>query len=167
MNFIDIVLGVVLLIGLYQGFKKGLLIEITGLIALVLGVYGAIHFSYLIGEYIEKYISSSSQYTEIVAFAVTFFIILILIAFVGKLLTKVLNLIALGFLNRLLGSLFGMLKMAIILSVVIIFFDKINANFELIDSATTQNTFIYKPIKNLGHSVFDWVLENKTILSQK
>ena len=48
MNYIDIILAIPLVWAVYRGFTKGFIIEIASLIAMVLGVYGAIHFSYFI-----------------------------------------------------------------------------------------------------------------------
>ena len=41
MNYLDIVLGVVLLIGLFRGLMNGLIVEIASIAALLLGIYGA------------------------------------------------------------------------------------------------------------------------------
>ena len=54
MNFIDIVLGVLLLYGLYKGVKNGLFVELASLAALIAGIYGAIHFSYLTADYLAQ-----------------------------------------------------------------------------------------------------------------
>ncbi|MBE0678885.1 MAG: CvpA family protein, partial [Bacteroidales bacterium] len=45
MNWIDLIILAILAFGLIQGFIDGLIIEIAELAALVLGIYGAIHFS--------------------------------------------------------------------------------------------------------------------------
>jgi len=45
MNVLDIILGALLLFGLVRGFMKGLFVEVASLVALIAGVYGAIHFS--------------------------------------------------------------------------------------------------------------------------
>ena len=52
MSFIDIVLGLLLIYGLFKGIKNGLLVEIASIIALIGGLYGAIHFSYITGDYL-------------------------------------------------------------------------------------------------------------------
>lgn len=44
MNWIDFVIIALLAFGLIQGFIDGLIIEIAELAALVLGIWGAIHF---------------------------------------------------------------------------------------------------------------------------
>ena len=53
MSIIDIVLGVLLLFGLIRGLMKGLFVELASLVALVLGVWGAIHFSFYAAEFIQ------------------------------------------------------------------------------------------------------------------
>ena len=54
MTVIDIVLGALLLFGLIRGLTKGLFVEVASLLALIVGVYGAIHFSYFTTEYLES-----------------------------------------------------------------------------------------------------------------
>jgi membrane protein required for colicin V production len=45
MNFIDIILGLLLIFSAFGGFKHGLVAEVAYLAALILGIWGAIHFS--------------------------------------------------------------------------------------------------------------------------
>ena len=59
MNFLDIVLGILLALGLYKGVKNGLFVELASLIAIVAGVYGAIHFSYIASDFISQNIALS------------------------------------------------------------------------------------------------------------
>ena len=52
MNTIDIIIGLILIFGTVKGFLRGLFIEVTTLVGLVLGIYGAIHFSYFLGDFL-------------------------------------------------------------------------------------------------------------------
>ena len=52
MAVIDIVLGALLLFGLVRGLFKGLFVELASIVALIAGVYGAIHFSYFVAEFL-------------------------------------------------------------------------------------------------------------------
>ena len=54
MNYLDIVLALFLVYGAYNGFKKGLIIEIATLIALCLGIYGSILFSDQTAVYLQQ-----------------------------------------------------------------------------------------------------------------
>ena len=126
MSIIDIVLGALLLFGLIRGAMKGLFVEIASLFALVLGVFGAIHFSYFVADLIESKVDWDEKTMNIVAFATTFVIIVLAISLAGKALTKLADFAALGMLNKLLGSVFGALKIGLILSVLLIVFNKFN-----------------------------------------
>ena len=61
MNYLDIIIGILLILGLFKGLKNGLLIEVASLIALILGVYGAIHFSYYAVDFLNEKVSWSEQ----------------------------------------------------------------------------------------------------------
>ncbi len=149
MGIIDIVLGALILFGLIRGFMKGLFVEVASLVALVAGVYGAIHFSNFAGDFLESKVDWNENSINIVAFAVTFVIIVFTIALAGKALTKLANFAALGIINKLLGGLFGGLKIALILSVVLIIFDRMNSTIPFTDKETLDTSILYKPVKSL------------------
>lgn len=159
MNFIDIVLGILILFGLIRGFTKGLFVEITSLIALIAGIYGAIHFSYIIGDYLHLKMSWQKQYINLIAFAITFILIIIIVAFAGKLLTKIANFAMLGFVNKLAGAIFGGLKIAVILGAVLVFFNTTNNTISFVNRETLQESILFEPVKNIGAFVFNKVLQ--------
>ncbi|MFP2995320.1 CvpA family protein [Spongiivirga sp. MCCC 1A20706] len=161
MNFIDIFLGAIIAFGLYRGFTKGLFLEVAALVSLVAGIYGAIHFSYFVGDYLGDRVNWNEKYVNLAAFIITFIIIIIAVTMLGKLLTKVADFAALGILNKLLGAAFGGLKLAIILGAVLVFFDRTNNTLEIISKETIEESVLYKPVRNLGDFVFQWVLEQK------
>lgn len=161
MNFIDIILGAGIAFGLYRGFTKGLFLEVAALVSLIAGIYGAIHFSYFVGDYLGGRVNWNEKYVNLTAFIITFIIIIIAVTMLGKLLTKVADFAALGILNKLLGAAFGGLKFAIILGAVLVFFDRTNNMIELISKETIDESALYKPVRNLGDFVFQWVLEQK------
>ncbi len=88
MSIIDIVLAALILFGFIRGLFKGLFVEIASLLALVLGIYGAIHFSYFAAGFLESKVDWSEKTINIVAFAITFVIIVLAISLAGKALTK-------------------------------------------------------------------------------
>ncbi|GAA4972958.1 CvpA family protein [Algibacter aquimarinus] len=161
MGVIDIVLGALILLGLVRGFMKGLFVEVASLVALVAGVYGAIHFSNFAAEFLQTKTEWNEKTINITAFAITFVVIVLAIAFAGKALTKLANFAALGILNKLLGGVFGALKIALILSVVLNIFDKFNNTVTLLDEDTQENSVLYKPVKSLVPMIFPNLLQPK------
>lgn len=167
MNVLDIVLIAFIGLGLVRGLINGFFVEIASVVALVAGVYGAIHFS----NYAETFIAQNSQWDEktinIVAFAVTFVIIIMVIAIAGKALTKLADFAALGILNKLLGALFGGLKIALILSVILNIFDSFNRAIPMTDEETIENSALYTPMKSFVPAIFPILMEKKKSLEQE
>ena len=98
---------------------------------------------------------------NIVAFAITFIVIIVVIALAGKALTKLADFASLGILNKLLGGLFGALKIGLILSVVLIIFTKMNSNIPLIENHEIEDSLLYKPVKSLAPIVFPSIISEE------
>lgn len=149
MSVLDIILSVLILFGLVRGFMKGLFVEIASIVALVAGVYGAIHFSNFAADFLTAKVAWDEKTINITAFAITFVVIFLAIALAGKALTKLADFAALGIINKLIGGLFGGLKIALILSVLLIVFDRMNSKIPFADEEDLEASMLYKPIKSL------------------
>lgn len=159
MAIIDIVLVALLGFGLIRGFFKGLFVEVASLVALIAGIYGAIHFSYYVADLLMEHVDWSEKTINITAFAITFIIIVLAIALAGKALTKLADFAALGFLNKLLGGVFGMLKIGLILSILLIIFDKMNSTITFVDEEHTKDSILYEPVKSLAPMLFPTIIK--------
>jgi membrane protein required for colicin V production len=161
MNIFDIVIAALLIFGFVRGVMKGLFVEVASLVALIAGVYGAIHFSYFIGDFLKEYVSWSEEYVSLAAFAGTFIVIIIVIAFLGKILTKLADFASLGVINKILGGVFGALKIGLILSVVFIFFGKINDTIPFMEKKTLEESILYKPVKKVAPTIFPSIIKGE------
>ena len=159
-SFIDIVLGLLLVYGLYKGVRNGLLVEIASILALIAGLYGAIHFSYIVGNYLSSHRDWNERTMSLVSFIITFFLIVTLVILAAKLLTKIAEFAMLGLLNRIAGGLFGTLKVAIILGALLIFLESVDKSMHLLNKDVKGNSVLYEPIRNLGELVFSAVIKN-------
>ena len=144
MTFFDIVVGILLVWGLFKGLKNGLFVEIASLLALIIGLYGAIHFSYVTGDYLNEQVNWPVTYVKVAAFLITFFIIVVLIHFAGKFLTKIADFAMLGLLNKIAGGVFGALKTAIILGALLIFFERLTDSFNFVDDETKNSSIFLR-----------------------
>ncbi len=161
MGILDIVLGLLLIYGLYKGLKNGLFVEIASIIALVAGLFGAIHFSYIAGDYLSQNMDWNERYINLTSFIITFVIIVLVVHLAGKFLTKIADFAMLGLLNKLAGAIFGALKVAVILGALLVFFERANSSVNLVKSETLEESILYKPIKEIGALVFSKVLKEK------
>lgn len=160
MNFLDIVLGLLLVWGLWKGLSNGLLIEIASIIALIIGIYGAIHFSYIAGNYLSERMDWDEKIINIAALIITFIIIVVVVQIVAKILTKIIDIAMLGILNKIAGALFGVVKVAVILGALLIFIERLNTNFDLPSQEMKNTSLLYYPLMELGAYIFDNVLQD-------
>lgn len=167
MTILDIILLALLLFGLISGFVKGFFVEIASLLALVAGVYGAIHFSNFAADFLMSKVDWNEKTVNITAFAITFIVIVMVIALAGKALTKLADFAALGLINKVLGAVFGTLKIAVILSVVLIIFDSMNKALPFTDEDSIEESMLYQPIKDLVPAIFPIILEKKEVLEEQ
>ena len=157
MNTLDLILGILLLIGLVRGFFRGFLVELAGLIALVAGIYAAIYFSDGTLSFLKTFLDWEPRYLKVLAFALTFLVVVIAISLLARLLTKVMDLMALGIVNKLLGGIFGLVKMAFIVSVFFMFVNQsVSVN---IGQETKENSLLYPTIEMIAPLLLPTVLE--------
>lgn len=150
MNYFDILFIIPLLWGAYKGYNKGFVIEIASFIALGLGIWGGVKFSYISAEYLSQLFDISEKLMPLISFAITFILIVIAVFTVAKLLQKVIKMVALGFVNRLAGLLFGCLKFALIVSVVINLVGVINEKIPFIDEEMKNSSLLYHPLTKVA-----------------
>ena len=159
MNSIDIVLAIILLYGIIRGFFRGFFAELASLVAFIAGIYGAIYFSYFLSDYLSEKVSWNIYYVNLVAFAITFILIVFAISLAGKFLTTLANFTALGIFNKLLGAVFGLLSAAFITSVIIMFFGATNEQVELVEEETLEASILYGPVKVFAPTLLPSILK--------
>jgi len=149
MNFIDIIIVIPILWFGFKGFRKGFIVEIASLAALMLGIWGGIHFSNFIAEYITKWFTIKSDYVPLISFSVTFLLIVILVFLIAKLVEKIVKSAGLGLPNRIAGAVLGAAKSIIIISIVLLLLNKYDNSGFLIKNETKTQSLLYKPLTNL------------------
>lgn len=157
MNTIDLVFAVVLLWSAYRGFSKGFIVQLATLAALLLGILGAVMFSDYTSSLIIKKFEVSGNYLPIISFAVTFIAIVIAVHLLAKMLNKLIDAIALGVVNRLLGVLFSVLKIAFIVSIILVLVNKVDNKYNFIPNETKEKSLLYMPLSNFAPMIFPYL----------
>ena len=123
------------------------------------------HLNFLILEvkFLANLIDWNPKAIQLVCFIALFLIITYLISLMAKMITKTLKLIALGWLNRIFGALFGFIKWSIIISALFIVANEINTFVTVFPNSIFENSKIYPFLADFGSFLFDWVTESKVI----
>lgn len=147
MHFIDIIIAIPLAIFIWKGWHKGIIFELAQLAGLVLGIWASAHFSANVAEWLNL----EGDSAVLIGFFVTFIIVLTLVHLLGKALTNLLKMAKLGFANKLLGAIVGMLECVCILSVLIYYVEIIDKHERLITHETKTESVLYQPVNKTGN----------------
>jgi membrane protein required for colicin V production len=154
MNWIDLIIVVVLILALVMGFINGFVKEVASLAGLILGIWGAIKFSSFTAAKLYEWFDMTGQFVGIIAFIITFGIIVVIIHFIGILADKIVDAVSLGFINRILGIVFGLFKTVLILSVIFAIMNAIDARKPFLPKETIENSTFYNPISDIAPALF-------------
>ena len=154
MGLLDIFLAVLLAYGFIRGIWNGFFVELASLLSLIIGVYIAIKFSYLVGAFLSEHVSWEPKTIQITAFVITFILVVIGIGILARSFTVIANFASLGIINKLLGGVFGLLKTILIISITLNFFQKINSHNTFIEKETLDKSVLYNPIQKVSKMIY-------------
>jgi len=159
MNYIDLLLGALLILAFISGYRKGFFVALTSLIGVILGIIGAYYFSDYTGDYIADWIGKEPGVTKVLAFLITFLAIVVLIGLMGKVLTKIADFAALGLINKFLGGVFNTIKIAFVISVLFFFFGDSNITGFVISEEKKADSLLYEPVARLAPMVLPAIID--------
>ncbi len=113
MMWIDLIILLIVLISLIVGIVRGFVKELSVIVGLILGIYIAVTRYPSFEKYILKLITNPTA-AKVVSFALIFLVVFFLVILLGVLLQKAIHLVMLGWLDKLIGGVFGIAKGLII-----------------------------------------------------
>jgi membrane protein required for colicin V production len=161
MNTLDLFLLIPIALGFIFGIFKGLIKELTSLAAIVLGIYGAKFFASSVSEILINSFGFSPKTAQPIAYIFLFILIAIVLLILANMVDKFFSSISLGGLNKFMGGLFGGLKYALIVSVLLNVFDALDSRFSILGIETKQESIGYKPLMKLGPTLWDEAQKRK------
>ena len=157
MNYLDIIIVIALSYGFIKGFSKGIIKELTTLLALIIGIYTAINFSLYLEDMVSDIFRVSKKFLPITTFFILFFVSFLLVRVLGGFLDKLTKALALGIISKLLGAVFGFLKVLLIFSFLIF----IVKDYKLINLKKFDNAVLLKPIENVSIQIIPNINKHK------
>jgi len=121
MNFFDIIVVTILAYCIIRGIFRGLLKELSSIIGVFGGYYAAYTYYGMLAKPLSKWIDHTG-YLNIFSFLIIFCIVFLIISMLGVIINYLLKLAFLGWVDRLAGAVFGAMKAALIVSVLLIAF---------------------------------------------
>ena len=155
MNILDIIIAIPILYGLIRGLFRGLVGEITSLVAIILGIVGAKMWANEVSIELLQLFDMRMQIAQCLSYVLIFLAIAIALNLIGRLLEKILKTIALGGLNKFLGALFGAIKLALVMSVILNGIALLDKEFSFIKKETREASVCYRPMLKCSNVAWD------------
>ena len=157
MGILDIVLLLCFVPAIVQGIMKGFVQQVISLVAILAGAWLAFRFSSLIANWLSAYFTLDPKILNIIAFAIIVILAVLLIYWIGQLITKVIKIATLGWLNRVLGVLFAIAKTALILGLIVMVFESINGKFGLVSPEKLDDSGVYCFLRDSAERIFPYL----------
>ena len=159
MNTLDIILLICFVPAIIRGLSKGFLEQAISLAGVIASVWASFHFSNQASTWIKPYLEVSDTLLSVISFAAILVVGLVLTVLIAKALTKVIEMAMLGWLNKILGLLLGIVVTLLVLGVIIVLFDTINLKYGIVPEAKLAESIMYNSIKDLAYTVFPYLKE--------
>tara|TARA_Y100001935_G_C17262222_1_gene487073 strand:+ start:451 stop:948 length:498 start_codon:yes stop_codon:yes gene_type:complete len=151
MNLIDLIIIALFGYGIIKGYNKGLIIELSSFFGIFISFFISTNLDDIISKQIVELVNVNFDIVNIIVFILVFLLSYSAIIFIAKGFTKLIKFVYLGLLNSLLGSLFGGLKLLLILIIL----SKIIFSFSLIPLKTLSESVLMIQLHILSEIIFN------------
>lgn len=151
MKMLDLVILLPLIYGAYKGYKRGFIMSLFLLLAVIVGLYAAFHFTEIIVTYGKDQLNWKSNYIAPVTFLSLFLVVGAGIYFGGKVLESVIKLAKLSILNSLAGALLGLLQWTYFVGSLLLMLISFDQKEKIISKETKQHSLILPVMTSVLH----------------
>ncbi len=159
MCVLDIILVICLAAAIIEGLMKGLTEQIVALVSIIAGTWAAYKFTGLLCQMAQPHLHISERVLYVIIFIIMAATVIMLLHLLGKVIKTSIKFVMLGWLDRLLGAFFSLLKAALIIGIVIILFNTLNSSFHIVPESATESSVLYPPLKRLAYGIFPYFKE--------
>ena len=167
MSWIDILLLLPLPIGFAIGIRRGLILELTAIISIIIGCFCTHFMSAPLAVWLTIQFAWSEILCSVLAYSIIFLIVTIIINLIGRLLTKLTKVVYLGWLNKTLGAVFGLIKYAVIVIFILICVHRLDKQYFFVSSDFKNKSAIYTGITPLSEAIWITYEEQTNDLTQQ
>jgi membrane protein required for colicin V production len=148
---IDVILVGLLIMAVFKGLQRGLIVALFSMIAFIVGLVAAMKLSTVVAAYLDDSINVSARWLPFIAFGLVFIGVVLLVRLLAALLQSSVEMAMLGWANRLGGVLLYAIMYVIIFSVILFY----AVELDFVAPDTLSNSITYAFIRPVGPFVID------------
>lgn len=146
MEILDIIVLVLLVIGLITGIKDGVVKRVLGLVGLVAGLIIGKKIYLSVAEKLMPFLGMSEKTTQIIAFALILIIVPLIFSLIAWLIGNLLKTAGLGWVNRLLGGIIGVITNALFVGLVFVGIESFDTHEVLLSKEKKEASLFFYPL---------------------
>ena len=143
MCWLDILILIPLVIGLIRGLFKGFIVQLISIVAIIIGHLGARIFGGHITCWLLKQFEWPEAVCSVISYIVLFIAISLTLNIIAMLITKLAKKISLGWLNRLIGGIFGIITYALITMTIVLCLHRLDQQFHFLKEEVKSESILY------------------------
>lgn len=148
---IDILFLIVMIIAVFKGFSKGIVVAIFSFIAFIIGLAASLKLSAVVAQHLQTSSGVSGKWMPLLAFSLVFIVVVLLVNIGARIIRKTISMAMLGWLDRLGGIILYIIIYTIIFSVILFFAEKM----VLLRPETIKASKVYRFVAPWGPAVID------------
>ena len=157
MSIVDIILLICFIPALISGIRKGFISQVISIVSIIAGVWVSFKFSTQVGEWLGQHIEAAENVLKLISIVIIMIAVFAGLALIGKLLEGLIKFVMLGWVNKLLGVVFALLKTGLIVGLLIMVFCSLNNNLHLVSDDILAESVLFTPLKNIAYTVFPYL----------
>lgn len=143
---LDLIFAVFIVLAIFKGYKRGLIVGLFSLVAIIIGLAAAMKLSTVVAGYIGQAVKVSEQWLPIISFVVVFLIVILLIRLGAKAIESAVEVTMLGWVNKIGGIILFVAIYTVVFSVLLFYAEQM----KLIQPETINKSVIYSFVQPWG-----------------
>jgi membrane protein required for colicin V production len=150
---IDVLFIIILFFAIYKGWRNGFVVAILSVVGLIIGLVAAVKLSAIIASHLKDSTNISVRWLPFISFVIVFIAVMLIIRLVASLITKTMEVVALGWANKLAGIILYAVTYTIILSVILFYIQKVH----IISDQSIEQSHLYGFIEPFGPAAINGI----------
>ena len=148
---IDLITLLLIILAIWKGYSRGFILALFSFLAILIGLAAAIKFSVLVSGWLHHNTNISAHWLPFLSFALIMIVVIILVRLVARLLQASVELVMLGWLNRLAGIALYIILYVMVYSILLFY----TTQMGVIKNEVMQTSLSYHIIEPFGPKAVD------------
>lgn len=115
----DILIGVILIIAIWKGWKNGFVYQIVALASVFIGIFVAGKFWWFLNDFLKEKFNWNETILKYISMILTAILIILAVIFIGKLFSKLIEVTIFGVFDKILGLILSFIQAVVVLSFIV------------------------------------------------